>query len=95
MEKIEIFPFFANFLKIGFASKANVLHFWPEMGSMLFRKMALVGKFHKTRGSHIDFLSGRTICDDKKIIWNAAHPGIFLKAKKTRILMFYFSKFTV
>ena len=41
------------------------------------------------------FISCGTICDEKKIILVAAHPGVFLKPKNTSILMLFISTFKI
>jgi hypothetical protein len=52
------------------------------MGKITCRKMALEEKFHKTGGSHVNFLCPGTFCDVKKAVRTAALLGIFLKDQK-------------
>ncbi len=44
--------------------------------------MALVEKFHKTGGSHVDFCGLGTFCDIKKTVRAAALHGNFFKDQK-------------
>ena len=85
-QEIDIFFYFSK----KFAQKEEkYARFGPELGSIPSRKRIFEQNLHKTRGSHMVFISCGTICDEKKIILVAAHPGVFLKPKNTSILMLF------